>query len=72
MMKTRLAGAQKGHNLLKRKVEALQFRFRMILGKIIEVRWKFAQRHSSLIKAFVDENFDGRCDEVSCVLARRS
>lgn len=37
MMKARLAGAHKGHNLLKRKADALQLRFRMILGKIIEV-----------------------------------
>lgn len=36
-MKARLAGAHKGHNLLKRKADALQLRFRMILGKIIEV-----------------------------------
>lgn len=36
-MKARLAGAQKGHGLLKKKADALQMRFRMILGKIIEV-----------------------------------
>jgi V-type H+-transporting ATPase subunit D len=38
IMKARLKGAQKGHSLLKRKADALQMRFRMILGKIIEVR----------------------------------
>lgn len=38
LMKARLAGAQKGHGLLKKKADALQMRFRMILGKIIEVR----------------------------------
>jgi len=37
-MKARLAGAHKGHNLLKRKADALQLRFRMILGKIIETK----------------------------------
>ena len=37
-MKARLAGAQKGHGLLKKKADALQMRFRMILSKIIEVR----------------------------------
>lgn len=37
LMKSRLAGAQKGHGLLKKKADALQMRFRMILGKIIEV-----------------------------------
>lgn len=36
-MKSRLAGAQKGHGLLKKKADALQMRFRQILGKIIEV-----------------------------------
>jgi len=38
VMKARLKGAQKGHSLLKRKADALQMRFRLILGKIIEVR----------------------------------
>ena len=38
-MKARLAGAQKGHGLLKKKADALQMRFRMILGKIIEVSY---------------------------------
>lgn len=37
-MKARLAGAHKGHGLLKKKADALQMRFRLILGKIIEVR----------------------------------
>lgn len=36
-MKSRLAGATKGHGLLKKKADALQMRFRLILGKIIEV-----------------------------------
>lgn len=36
-MKARLAGAHKGHGLLKKKADALQMRFRMILHKIIEV-----------------------------------
>lgn len=37
LMKSRLQGAQKGHGLLKKKADALQMRFRLILGKIIEV-----------------------------------
>lgn len=36
-MKSRLKGAQKGHSLLKKKADALQMRFRLILSKIIEV-----------------------------------
>ncbi|XP_046831007.1 V-type proton ATPase subunit D [Vespa velutina] len=38
LMKSRLQGAQKGHGLLKKKADALQMRFRMILGKIIETK----------------------------------
>lgn len=41
LMKARLAGAQKGHGLLKKKADALQMRFRQILGKIIEVSSQF-------------------------------
>lgn len=37
-MKARLAGAHKGHGLLKKKADALQMRFRMILSKIIETK----------------------------------
>lgn len=43
LMKSRLAGAQKGHGLLKKKADALQMRFRMILGKIIEVSIKITK-----------------------------
>ena len=39
-MKLRLKGAQKGHSLLKKKADALTLRFRAILRKIIEVRYK--------------------------------
>ncbi|XP_054263634.1 V-type proton ATPase subunit D [Macrosteles quadrilineatus] len=38
LMKSRLKGAQKGHSLLKKKADALQMRFRLILGKIIETK----------------------------------
>jgi len=38
MIKARLAGANKGHSLLKKKAEALQMRFRLILGKIVETK----------------------------------
>ncbi|CAK9827774.1 V-type proton ATPase subunit D 1 [Anthophora retusa] len=38
LMKSRLLGAQKGHGLLKKKADALQMRFRLILGKIIETK----------------------------------
>ncbi|GLH15108.1 V-type proton ATPase subunit D 1 [Gryllus bimaculatus] len=38
LMKARLKGAQKGHSLLKKKADALQMRFRTILGKIIETK----------------------------------
>eukprot|EP00128_Syssomonas_multiformis_P015492 Colp12_sorted_trinity150504_noHs@819 len=35
-MKNRLKGAQKGHSLLKKKADALNMKFRGIVGKIIE------------------------------------
>ncbi|CAL8099682.1 unnamed protein product [Orchesella dallaii] len=38
LMKSRLKGAQTGHSLLKKKADALQMRFRLILGKIIETK----------------------------------
>lgn len=37
-IKARLAGANKGHSLLKKKAEALQMRFRLILGKIVDTK----------------------------------
>uniref|UniRef100_L7M572 Putative atpase h+ transporting v1 subunit d n=1 Tax=Rhipicephalus pulchellus TaxID=72859 RepID=L7M572_RHIPC len=38
LMRGRLKGAQKGHNLLKKKADALQMRFRTILKKIVETK----------------------------------
>lgn len=38
LMKGRLKGAQKGHSLLKKKADALQLRFRVILKKIVETK----------------------------------
>jgi V-type H+-transporting ATPase subunit D len=38
MMKSKRVGAKKGHQLLKRKVDALQLRFRRMLASIIEAK----------------------------------
>lgn len=72
-MKARLAGAHKGHGLLKKKADALQMRFRMILSKIIEVM----KIHQIPLETFeigvlifssiLDKNFDGRCYERSSI-----
>jgi len=56
-MKGRLKGAQTGHNLLKKKADALAIRFRAILKKIIDVRAKkiFENKRKNLI------NFRKKC-----------
>lgn len=71
LMKARLAGAHKGHGLLKKKADALQMRFRMILSKIIEVDHFSDVRliPKLLLVIFLDQNIDGRCYEGSCVFA---
>jgi ATP synthase subunit D len=71
LMKARLAGAHKGHGLLKKKADALQMRFRMILSKIIEVdNFSDVRRIPKLLLViFLDQNIDGRCYEGSCVFA---
>lgn len=38
LMKGRLKGAQNGHGLLKKKADALQFRFRLIMKEIIKTK----------------------------------
>merc|ERR1711994_1072080 len=38
IMKARLKGAQKGHSLLKKKADALQMRFRLVLKKIVDTK----------------------------------
>jgi V-type H+-transporting ATPase subunit D len=43
MTKTRLKGAQTGHSLLKKKSDALNKRFRVILGKIDEAKKKMGR-----------------------------
>lgn len=69
LMKARLAGAHKGHGLLKKKADALQMRFRMILHKIIEV-CKLRRHHLipwTKISIILDKNDDGRGDEGGCI-----
>ncbi|KAM0752656.1 hypothetical protein T439DRAFT_323272 [Meredithblackwellia eburnea MCA 4105] len=43
LIKTRLKGAQTGHSLLKKKADALNKRFRTILGKIAEAKLKMGR-----------------------------
>ena len=59
-MKGRLKGAQTGHNLLKKKADALAIRFRSILKKIIDVRReKFIRNKSDCFFLLTDKNVDG-------------
>ena len=70
-MKSRLAGAQKGHGLLKKKADALQMRFRMILKKIIDVMENNVECLSvpviNFFSIILDQDIDGRCDEGGCI-----
>ena len=71
-MKSRLAGAQKGHGLLKKKADALQMRFRMILKKIIDVMKNNIESLSLpfihfFFSIILDQDIDGRCDEGGCI-----
>jgi vacuolar-type H+-ATPase subunit D/Vma8 len=61
LMKARLAGAHKGHGLLKKKADALQMRFRMILSKIIEVCRKIRRSLDPVTKTarISDKDTDG-------------
>lgn len=69
-MKSRLAGATKGHGLLKKKADALQMRFRLILGKIIEVG-PAAPDVATLNRPLplADQNANGSSDEGGSLLA---
>ena len=73
-MKSRLKGAQKGHSLLKKKADALQMRFRLILKKIIDVSFghtaEVARIHHLILPT--DQNTHGRCDERGSFLPCRS
>jgi len=57
LMKARLKGAQKGHSLLKRKADALNMRFRQILGKIIENKVLMGEIMKQAAFAFAEAKF---------------
>lgn len=67
-MKGKLKGAQKGHSLLKKKVDALQIRFRAILKQIIESKELMGQVMSIASFSLAEVKFAGGRDCTNMVL----
>ncbi|KAG4067191.1 hypothetical protein HA402_000182 [Bradysia odoriphaga] len=57
LMMNRLSGAQKGHRLLKKKADALQMRFRLILSKIVETKLLMGETMKEAAFSFAEAKF---------------
>jgi len=68
LMKSKLKGAQKGHSLLKKKVDALKVRFRVILKKIVESKELMGQVMALATFSLAEVKFAGGRDCTNLVL----
>ncbi|XP_023216609.1 V-type proton ATPase subunit D-like [Centruroides sculpturatus] len=62
LMKGRLKGAQKGHSLLKKKADALQFRFRMIMKQIVETKMLMGETMKLAVFTLAEAKFAAQAD----------
>ena len=68
IMKTRHAGAKKGHSLLKKKADALTLRFRAILKKIVESKEEMGKIMAEASFSLAEVKFAGGSDISAMVL----
>ena len=57
---TVFSGAQKGHSLLKKKADALNMRFRLILGKIIDNKVLMGEVMKEAAFSLAEAKFTGK------------
>jgi len=69
-MKNKLKGAQKGHSLLKKKVDALTIRFRSILKQIIESKELMGSVMAMASFSLAEVKFSGGRDCTNMVLQK--
>ena len=68
LMKSKLKGAQKGHSLLKKKVDALKVRFRTILKSIVESKEEMGKIMALASFSLAEVKFAGGRDSTNMVL----
>ncbi len=57
MQELRLKGAQKGHELLKRKVDALKKQFRATMVALIETKKSMGKQFADSLMALAEANY---------------
>ena len=57
LQKLRLKGAQKGHELLKRKVDALKKRFHEIMIKLIDIKKSMGKPFNDALMSLAEANY---------------
>lgn len=68
VMKGRLKAAQKGHSLLKKKADALQFRFRQIMKQIVETKMLMGDTMKQAVFTLAEAKFAAQADFNQIVL----